>query len=246
MGRRAVACGAVSRFSSSSAWMASPMPSLAQSAFATWTTPSPKLASRAMPAAPAASAAAGPPPPSPPRARPGGGRPAAPALRAGPDPRAQPLQGRPVEPVGAAEVVPHPGLDVALPGVAHVLGQGVVADHRAVLVPPSGGPQVHAHACSVPAAVRRGHTAPPCAHTFQPGYSPPPTEKPTRSRAARDLAGPNVPTDRKLRQGAGRGIADRTTGRTASVAWRAGPSKAGVRVPVAGDHVRRSTVSSAK
>src|SRR4051795_7378041 len=199
MARRAVACGAVSRFSSRSAWMASPMPSLAQSAFATWTTPSPKLASRGMPAPRAASAAGGPSPAPPRLGRGGPAAPPPPQARA--DARDQPLQGRPVEPVGAAEVVHHPGLDVALPGVAHVLGQGVVADHRAVLVPPSGGPQVHAHACSVPAAVRRGHTAPPCAHTFQPGYSPPPTEKPTRSRAARDLAGPNVPTDRKLRPG---------------------------------------------
>ena len=69
-----------------------------------------------------------------------------------PDARDQPLQGRAIEPVGATEAVHHPGLDVALPGMADVLGERVVAHHRTVLVPPLGGPQVHAHACSVSAA----------------------------------------------------------------------------------------------
>jgi hypothetical protein len=66
------------------------------------------------------------------------------------DARDQPLQGRPVELVGPAETVHHLGLDIALLGMAHVLGECQVAHHRAVLVPPLRGPQVHAHACSVP------------------------------------------------------------------------------------------------
>jgi hypothetical protein len=65
------------------------------------------------------------------------------------DARDQPLQGRPVELVGPAEAVHHLGLDIALLGMTHVLGKRVVPDHRAVLVPPLRGPQVHAHACSV-------------------------------------------------------------------------------------------------
>src|SRR4051794_23294697 len=85
--------------------------------------------------------------------------------------------------------------------MAHVLGQRVVAHHRAVLVPPLGGPQVHAHACSVSVAVRRGSAARSCAHTFRPDRPPPPAKKPTGSKAARDPAGRNVPTDRKLRSG---------------------------------------------
>jgi hypothetical protein len=62
----------------------------------------------------------------------------------------QPLQRRPVEAVGAAEAVHHPGLDLALLGMADVLGERVVADDRAVLVPALGGPKIHAHAYSVP------------------------------------------------------------------------------------------------
>ena len=77
---------------------------------------------------------------------------AAGVLQDPPDARDQPLQGGAIEAVGAAEAVHHLGLDVALPGMADVLGQRVVAHHRTVLVPPLGGPQVHAHACSVSAA----------------------------------------------------------------------------------------------
>ncbi len=56
------------------------------------------------------------------------------------DARDQPLQGCPVELVGTAEAVHHLGLDIALLGMTNVLGERVVAHHRAVLVPPSGGP----------------------------------------------------------------------------------------------------------
>jgi hypothetical protein len=52
----------------------------------------------------------------------------------------QPLQGCPVELVGPAEAVHHPGLDIALLGMTNVLGECQVAHHRAVLVPPLGGP----------------------------------------------------------------------------------------------------------
>ena len=58
----------------------------------------------------------------------------------------QPLQRRPVETVGAADAVHHLGLDVALLGMAEVLGQRVVADDRPVLVPALRGPKIHAHA----------------------------------------------------------------------------------------------------
>src|SRR3954454_23743385 len=136
MARRAAACGACSRCSATRARIASPMPSLAQRARATCTTPSSKAASIAIP-----------PTREPSRA------PVWPAaiLQDLPDPRDQPLQGRAVEAVGATEAVHHPGLDVALPGMADVLGARVLAPHRTVLVPPLGGPQVHAHACSVSA-----------------------------------------------------------------------------------------------
>src|SRR4051794_4599436 len=83
--------------------------------------------------------------------------------------------------------------------MADVLGEGVVAHHRTVLVPPLGGPQVHAHGSSVSAAVRRENVASSCAHTFRSGHPPSPAKKPMESRAARDPAGRNVPTDRKLR-----------------------------------------------
>ena len=56
------------------------------------------------------------------------------------DARDQPLQRRSVELVGTAEAVHHLGLDIALLGMAHILGEGVVAHHRAVLVPSLGGP----------------------------------------------------------------------------------------------------------
>ena len=61
----------------------------------------------------------------------------------------QPLQRGAVEAIGAAEAVHHLGLDVALLGMADVLGERVVADDRAVLVPALRGPKVHAHAYSV-------------------------------------------------------------------------------------------------
>src|SRR4051794_41960326 len=85
--------------------------------------------------------------------------------------------------------------------MADVLGEGVVAHHRTVLVPPLGGPQVHAHGSSVSAAVRRENVASSCAHAFRSGHPPSPAKKPMESRAARDPAGRNVPTDRKLRLG---------------------------------------------
>ena len=66
-----------------------------------------------------------------------------------PDARDQPLQGGAVELVLAAEAVDHAGLDMALLGVAAVLGQGEVAHHRAVLVPSLRGPEIHAHTISV-------------------------------------------------------------------------------------------------
>ncbi len=62
-----------------------------------------------------------------------------------PDAGHQPLQHGPVEPVGAPEAMHDPGLDVALLGVAAVLGKRVVAHHAPVLVPPLGRSQVHAH-----------------------------------------------------------------------------------------------------
>jgi hypothetical protein len=51
--------------------------------------------------------------------------------------------------IGAAEAVHDPGLDVALLGMAHILGKGVVADDRAAFVAPLRGAKVHAHAYSV-------------------------------------------------------------------------------------------------
>src|SRR4051794_39624061 len=136
MASRAAACGACSCFSAIRAWTSSPMPSLAQRARATCTTPSSKAASIAIPPTLEPSRA----PASPP------------ASQDPPDARDQPLQGRAIEAVGATEAVHHPGLDVALPGMADVLGERLVAHHRTVLVPPLGGPQVHAHARSVSAA----------------------------------------------------------------------------------------------
>jgi hypothetical protein len=61
----------------------------------------------------------------------------------------QPLQRCPVEAISAAEAVHHPGLDMALLGMADVLGERVVADDRAVLVASLRGAKVHAHAFSV-------------------------------------------------------------------------------------------------
>lgn len=61
-----------------------------------------------------------------------------------PDAGHQPLQHGPVEPVGAPEAMHDPGLNVALLGVAAVLGKRVVAHHAPVLVPPLGRSQVHA------------------------------------------------------------------------------------------------------
>src|SRR3954452_445720 len=66
-----------------------------------------------------------------------------------PDARDQPLQGRSVELVLAAEAVDHAGLDMALFGMAPVLGQGEVAHHRAVLVPSLRGSEIHAHTIGV-------------------------------------------------------------------------------------------------
>jgi len=54
----------------------------------------------------------------------------------------QALQRRPVEAVGATEAVHHLGLDVTLLAIADVLGEGVVADDRAVLVAALRGPKV--------------------------------------------------------------------------------------------------------
>lgn len=62
-----------------------------------------------------------------------------------PDAGHQPLQHGPVEPVGTPEAMHDPGFNVALLGVAGVLGERVVAHHAPVLVPPLGRPQVHAH-----------------------------------------------------------------------------------------------------
>ena len=75
------------------------------------------------------------------------------------DARDQPLQGRPVEMVGPAETVHHLGLDIALLRMTDVLGECQVAHHRAVLVPPLRGPQVHAHACSVFVSVKPRRSA---------------------------------------------------------------------------------------
>jgi hypothetical protein len=61
----------------------------------------------------------------------------------------QALERRSVEAVGATEAVHHLGLDVTLLGMADVLGEGVVADDRAVLVAALRGSKVHAHAYSV-------------------------------------------------------------------------------------------------
>ena len=61
----------------------------------------------------------------------------------------QALERGAVELVGTAEAVHHAGLDIAFPGIADVLGERQVAHHRAVLVPPLRGPQVHAHAIRV-------------------------------------------------------------------------------------------------
>jgi hypothetical protein len=79
----------------------------------------------------------------------------------------EPLERRPVEAIGAAEAVHHPGLDVALRGVADVRGEGVVAHHRAALVPPLRGPEVHAHDCSVSWPPGRPKSTGSCAHGFR-------------------------------------------------------------------------------
>src|SRR4051794_18260479 len=65
------------------------------------------------------------------------------------DARDQPLQGGSVELVLATEAMDHAGLDMALFGMAPVLGQGEVAHHRAVLVPSLRGPEIHAHTIGV-------------------------------------------------------------------------------------------------
>ncbi len=61
----------------------------------------------------------------------------------------EPLQRSPVEAIGAAEAVHDFRLDVTLFAMADILGEGIVADDRAVLVPALRGPKVHAHAYSV-------------------------------------------------------------------------------------------------
>src|SRR4051794_41915790 len=110
--------------------------------------------------------------------------------------------------------------------MADVLGEGVVAHHRTVLVPPLGGPQVHAHGSSVSAAVRRENVASSCAHAFRSGHPPSPAKKPMESRAARDPAGRNVPTDRKLRPGRAR-RPDRDRARAGGGGGRGGRRRGG-------------------
>jgi hypothetical protein len=61
----------------------------------------------------------------------------------------QALQGGAVKLVLAAEAVDDAGFDVALVGVAAVLGKRQVAHHRAVLVAPLRGPEIHAHSIAV-------------------------------------------------------------------------------------------------
>jgi hypothetical protein len=83
-----------------------------------------------------------------------------------PDARHQPLQHRPIEPVGTTEAVHHPGFDMALLRMARILGERVVAHHAAVLVPPLGRSQVHAHPDSMSRKPIRAETANSCAHMF--------------------------------------------------------------------------------
>jgi hypothetical protein len=113
----------------------------------------------------------------------------------------QSLERGAVEAIGAAEAVHHPGLDVAPGGVADVLGEGVVAHHRAVLVPPPRGPKVHAHDRSVSRLLRRPKCTKSCAHRFQRPWRSPSGKKPRNSMPRRRRPGPDVPTDRKLRPG---------------------------------------------
>ena len=81
-----------------------------------------------------------------------------------PDARHQPLQHRPVEPVGTAEAVHHPGLDMALLRMPRVLGEGRVPHHAAVLVPPLARSKVHAHPDSMLVLQDRARTGNSCAH----------------------------------------------------------------------------------
>ena len=83
-----------------------------------------------------------------------------------PNTRHQPLQHRPVEPLGPAEAVHHPGLDMALLGVPGILGERVVAHHAAVLVTPLGRPKIHAHSDSMSIMPNRARTGNSCAHMF--------------------------------------------------------------------------------
>jgi len=57
----------------------------------------------------------------------------------------QALQRRLVQLIGSAEAVHHLGLDIALLGMADILGKSIIADGRAVLVAPLGRPEIHAH-----------------------------------------------------------------------------------------------------
>ena len=74
--------------------------------------------------------------------------------------------GAAVEAIGTAEALHHPGLDMPLFGMADVLGEGVVADDRAVLVPALRGSKVHAHAYSVSRTASRSKSANSCAYSF--------------------------------------------------------------------------------
>src|SRR5512144_2893422 len=76
----------------------------------------------------------------------------------------QPGQPVPVQPVLTAQVDQHLGLGHVLdPAVARQLD---VADHRPVLVPPLGGPQVHAHKPTDSAAWDQSRLDDSCAHAF--------------------------------------------------------------------------------
>jgi hypothetical protein len=85
----------------------------------------------------------------------------------------QALERGAVELILAAEAVHDPGLDVALPGIADVLGQGQVAHHRAVLVPPPRGPKVHAHSIGVSINGDKPQCGLSCAHMFRRWAAPP-------------------------------------------------------------------------
>jgi len=78
----------------------------------------------------------------------------------------QSLERGAVEAIGAAEAVHHLGFDVTLLGIALVLGERVVADDGAVLVPALRGPKVHAHDNSVLLAPRRSKSTVSCAYRF--------------------------------------------------------------------------------